>query len=222
MFQKGDISVYSVYIHTNLINGKKYIGITKRKPEARWNNGKGYRHNEYFSNSIEKYGWNNFSHEIIYTNLTEDEACLKEQELIKLYKSNQRDFGYNLESGGRYCNISEETKNKISKSLKGHCVSNKTKNKIRNTERGKKLSIDTKEKLSKANIERFKDPLERYKCGNGTRGKNIPHSKEHNRKVSEALKNKKYIHKDNEQKYIKIEELDLYFQQGWTLGKLTK
>lgn len=214
--------MFSVYVHTNLINNKKYIGITKSKPEYRWNNGKGYRHNDYFTKAIEKYGWNNFSHEIIYTDLTEREACLKEQELIKYYKSNEHDFGYNLESGGKYCNISKVTKNKISKSLKGHTVSDETKNKIRNTEKGKKLSIDTKEKLSKANIERFKDPLERYKCGNGTRGKNIPHSKEHNQKVAEALRNKKYIHKDREQKYIKIEELDLYLQQGWTLGKLTK
>ena len=214
--------MFSVYIHTNLINGKKYIGITSQKPEYRWADGKGYKHNDYFTKSIFKYGWNNFSHEIIYSNLSKKEACLKEQELIEKYKSNLHDFGYNMESGGIYCKISKETKDKISKSLKGHIVSKETKNKIRNTEKGKKLSKETKDKISKSNRERFKDPIERYKCGNGTRGKHIVHSKEHNRKVAEALRNKKFVHKDNEQKYIKLEELDLYLQQSWTLGKLTK
>lgn len=33
---------YTVYKHTSP-SGKVYIGITKRKPEYRWNKGKGYR-----------------------------------------------------------------------------------------------------------------------------------------------------------------------------------
>ena len=34
-------NTYCVYIHT-APNGKMYIGQTSQKPEARWNNGRGY------------------------------------------------------------------------------------------------------------------------------------------------------------------------------------
>ncbi len=34
---------YNVYSHTSP-SGKKYIGITKQKPEHRWSNGDGYKH----------------------------------------------------------------------------------------------------------------------------------------------------------------------------------
>ena len=163
--------MFIVYVHTNMINHKKYVGITSREPEARWYNGKGYSHNNYFTNAINKYGWDNFSHEILYTDLTEQEACLKERELISLYKSNSHEYGYNLESGGRYFKVNDSTKEKISKSLKGRVVSEETKAKISISEKGKKVSEETREKISKANIERFKDPNERYKCGNSM----IPH-----------------------------------------------
>ena len=214
--------MFTVYMHTNIINNKKYVGITSRKPEARWYNGKGYSHNNYFTNAINKYGWNNFRHEILYTGLTKEEACLKEQELIKFYKSNQHKYGYNLESGGRYCKINELTKLKISRASKGRKLSEEQKRKISQTERGKKVSKETRKRISEANKKRFMDPTERYKCGNGMRGTHPIHSEEHNKHVSEALKGKKYIHKGMTLKYVKIEEIDLYLQQGWKLGKKDK
>lgn len=87
-------------------NGKKYIGITSRRPKARWGNGKNY-HKETQSamyHAIQKYGWENVEHKILYTDLTHDEACQKEQELIALYKTNcckyGKKYGYNMTDGG--------------------------------------------------------------------------------------------------------------------------
>ena len=112
---------YIVYMHISP-NNKRYIGLTCQKPEYRWNNGKGYKHNEYFTRAIEKYGWNNFQHIIIAKGLTEDEAKWLEIELIREWDSMNRDKGYNLTKGGEGANgliCSEETRKKISEANRG-------------------------------------------------------------------------------------------------------
>lgn len=74
---------YVVYCHTNKINGKRYIGITSRKPERRWRNGEGYYHNQHFYASIQKYGWHNFMHEILYSDLKKEDACDIEKQKLQ-------------------------------------------------------------------------------------------------------------------------------------------
>lgn len=66
-------TTFCVYCHTNLQNGKRYIGITKQDPERRWRNGDGYK-NGAFHNAIMKYGWGGFRHEVLFSELTEAEA----------------------------------------------------------------------------------------------------------------------------------------------------
>jgi predicted GIY-YIG superfamily endonuclease len=111
---------YVVYMHEHRENGKKYIGITGMKPEHRWNNGKGYT-SGYFRNAIDKYGWDAFRHEILYTDLTKDEACEMERKLIAKYMSNDPAYGYNCSTGGEAsaegCHwvLGEETKRKMRK-----------------------------------------------------------------------------------------------------------
>ena len=90
--------LYYIYKHT-APNGKVYIGITSKSPSQRWNNGKGYAA-QLFGKAVEKYGWENIRHEILFDSLTKEEAEVKEIELIAFYKSNQREYGYNVSSGG--------------------------------------------------------------------------------------------------------------------------
>ena len=98
---------WCVYIHTNKLNNKVYIGITNRKPEHRWGkNGSKYNKKQpAFYNAIQKYGWDNFEHIIFADNLTEHEAKHMEIMLIALYKSNcckykNPEYGYNMTDGG--------------------------------------------------------------------------------------------------------------------------
>lgn len=110
---------FCVYMHINRANGKRYVGITRDNPLHRWANGKGYRRNKHFYDAILRYGWDNFDHIILYTGLTESEACAKEQELIKEYGTQDKRLGYNLTNGGEFFRHSEESKRLISENRKG-------------------------------------------------------------------------------------------------------
>lgn len=93
---------YCVYIHTNKINGKRYVGQTVRgdNPERRWQNGNGYKTQKYFWRAIQKYGWESFEHEIIASNLTKAEANNFEILLIQALNTTNSLFGYNMTLGG--------------------------------------------------------------------------------------------------------------------------
>ena len=151
---------YKVYIHTTP-NNKVYIGITKQEPKKRWRYGYGYVKCTYFYKAIQKYGWNNIKHEILYENLTKEEAIQKEIELIEKYDSTNRNKGYNITKGGEGnfgVIFTEKRKKNISKAKIGHAVSEETIQKIKESTSGKnhwnygkKLKEETKLKISKAN-----------------------------------------------------------------------
>ena len=149
--------MYIVYQHKNKINGKVYIGITSQKPEQRWGSqGCNYKSSPHFYSAIQKYGWDNFEHNILFTELTKEQACLKEQELIKEYNSMNREFGYNSTSGGDIFTMNEETKQKISQAMMGnqnnlgHPCSEEKKKKISNAQKGREFTKKHKQKLSEA------------------------------------------------------------------------
>ena len=88
---------WCVYKHTSPSKGV-YIGITKQNPVIRWSNGSGYKRNPYFYKAIQKYGWDNFKHEILFSNLTQEEAERYEKNLISEYRNGGK--CYNILDGG--------------------------------------------------------------------------------------------------------------------------
>lgn len=160
---------YTVYKHM-CPNGKVYIGITRQEPKKRWRYGHGYHNNQYFARAIEKYGWDNIKHEILFEGLSKQEAHKKEVELIATYRSNDFDFGYNISAGGDGCeSISPETREKIRHTLTGHFVSDETRKKISDSLTGSKASEETRRKLSE--IRRGKCPNKGYRWTNEQKAK---------------------------------------------------
>ena len=158
-----------VYKTTNLINGKIYIGQHHSEIFDENYYGSGVR----FTNVFNKYGKDNFICELLEECSSEDELNEREQYWIEHFNATDRNIGYNLMSGGykvRGIKHSEETKQKISISKTGQHpnrnytkISDETKLKISSTlkeyfkthdnpRRGVHLSDVTKEKLRKANL----------------------------------------------------------------------
>lgn len=153
---------WKVYKHENLLNNKVYIGITSRTLNARsGKNGSSYYKSPHFWSAIQKYGWGNFSHEVLVDCLTKDEACKLEKEYIVKYKSTDRKFGYNCSLGGESGNYgvkaSEELRKRLSEMRKGENAPNygrrmseEVKDKIRKKKLGKTLSEKHKRKISES------------------------------------------------------------------------
>lgn len=174
---------YSVYVLISPCD-KKYVGITKRKPKHRWNNGKAYKENNHLSRAIQKYEWKNFKKIIYEENLSKNHAEELEKELIKKYNTTDQDHGYNFELGGNLQKeISKitrermkaaaknrmknsETRAKISKSLTGRKLSFEIIRKSADKRIGKKLSEEHKAKLKG----RIKSSEERQKISESKKG----------------------------------------------------
>jgi hypothetical protein len=109
---------YCVYRHTSP-SGKAYVGITRQRPGERWQGGLGYRHNEYFFRAILKYGWENFTHEILHSGLDRETACAIESEIIRAEMYNDKRYGYNITDGGENFTHSAESRRLMSERRRG-------------------------------------------------------------------------------------------------------
>lgn len=151
---------YILYKHTSP-SKKVYIGITKRLPEQRYNYGHGYRGNPHFFNAIKKYGWNNFSHEVLESGLSEEEAKKREIELISLYDSTNPSKGYNRSPGGDLLSVDSIQKIAITRKTNGTDIKesirmkalwrdNDYRTKVLANMRGKHRTEEQKERYRKA------------------------------------------------------------------------
>ncbi len=150
--------MFLIYCHKNKINNKRYIGFTSyvNNPNRRWRDGLGYlnSHHKVFAAAIEKYGWENFEHEILETNIpTRKEANVREKYWISQYHTYVGDpecWGYNATrggdgSGGRI--VSDEEKEYRRQLKLGTKASEETKRKMSVTRKGKPQHL-TEKKLA--------------------------------------------------------------------------
>lgn len=169
-------SKYCVYKHENLINKKVYIGITCNIEKRFAGKGRNYKQKNKdgkytqpaFANALNKYGWDNFSHEILEENLTLEQAWEKEIYYIALYDSTNKEKGYNIDKGGNGgWRMTEEGKRKIGEKNKiysqkrdisgknnpmyGKILTEKERWNRGKAMRGKKMSEEQKKKISESN-----------------------------------------------------------------------
>ena len=169
-----------VYKITNTVNGKCYIGISVNEPEKdriqKHLSGKG---NRIIANAVKKYGRDAFTYEVLEANVFDE--LLPDLEVAHIAKLNTIvPHGYNLTRGGDGAgSLSEQTRQRISASLKGKPLSAETRRKMSEAHKGKKgkpHSAETRRKISEA-----------------SKGKKRPQrSEEHRRKLSEANRGKKF------------------------------
>ena len=150
--------MFKVYMHVNKINHKKYVGITKQKPQTRWRNGYGYDYKgSKFNKAIKKYGWDNFEHFILCDNLTEKEA--KDLEVFFIKKFDSYNNGYNGTLGGDFVSLGNH--NKLGKKL-----TNEQRKKISESHKGKTSWIKGKHHTDETKIKMAKPVIQYDLNGN--------------------------------------------------------
>lgn len=145
-----------IYLTTNLVNGKKYVG--SHKSEIFTENYKGS--GTILKKAIQKYGEENFKVILLEECHNEHELIEKEEYWIRALNAVDSNDFYNLIYSGYKRGLtgykhSEESKNKISDSLSGELNPNYGKNlsKDNNPFYGKKHSTETKKKMSESHAD---------------------------------------------------------------------
>jgi len=189
-------TIYTVYKTTNKINQKIYIGVhATTNPNDNYL-GSGIA----LKSSIKKYGKDKFKKEILFEYDNQEEAYLKETEIVN--EDFIKENNYNIRVGGKGASsgknhhlygktLSDKTKQKISKSHSNRIVSQETKDKMSKSKSGKKHPLfgknhsqETKDKMSQAQMgikhtKHTKDKISKSKIGK-------KHTQETKDKMSQA------------------------------------
>src|ERR1700722_11487271 len=193
-----------IYIATNTVNGKKYIGQTIYTMEHRK-----YAHrrdalnkgsNLLFHKAIRKYGFDVFRWETIVSGLDQDNLDYHEIRFIAKYKTRDPN-GYNLTDGGNGTlgrkgnKLSEEHKNKISNGNKGKVRSKETRDKLRAISKTN-VTREHIERLRAINTGRKHTEEAKARIGAASRGNKYglgkKHTQEAKNKIGAASKGNKY------------------------------
>lgn len=87
-----------IYLTTNIINGKKYIGLcTAHRADAKWYLGSG----SLIKGAVKKYGRKAFTREILEECSDSESLCNAERKWIEYYNAVESDEFYNIAEGGK-------------------------------------------------------------------------------------------------------------------------
>lgn len=239
--------MYKIYLVTNLLNSKKYVGITKFSIEERFlqHTKRGFLLTE----AIKKYGKQKFSVELVEKVESPEKAYKLEQYYIEKYNTKSPN-GYNLTNGGDGIfgwEVTEKYRQECSTKVKqlhkekkvgmyGKIHTEETKKKMSESSKGKpkpwligrKVSEETKEKIRQVNLGKTHSEETKKKISENhhdVSGKNNPmHGKKHSfetiEKLKETAKNRPKRIWINDGTIEKLMNIDNQIPIGYTKGRI--
>jgi group I intron endonuclease len=192
------VSYGVVYLITNLVNGKCYIGQTVDYA-ARMRQHRLAGSQCVISHAVKKYGWNNFSREILGE--AEDKESLDNLEKLWIIIANSVESGYNREAGGANGKPCEATRLLQSAAKRGRTLTTEHRKNISKAQKGNRpphahlamvrslngriKTEDEKKKISNSLKGNIISPEQRERISNSLKGR--IRSASHSRKLSESL-----------------------------------
>lgn len=195
-----DSSPYGViYLVTNSVTGKVYVGQTIMSIKDRWkghcNAGSGSR----LWLSIQKYGRDSFTISEISSANSKQELDDLERRFIKEYRSTDKSIGYNFERGGSGVPKSRDAARRAAEKLRGRKIPPESVEKMATTKRGRPRTEKEKEVL--------------VKMSESNRGRK--HSEQSRMKMSIACTGRKYAERTEEYK----QKLSIAAKKDWAKRK---
>jgi group I intron endonuclease len=153
-----------VYLITNQVNGKVYVGQTVNTVARRWSEhkrGAKQGRNHRFPNAIRKHGADAFVVSTLHTASSKDELNALEIQEITARSSTDKTFGYNMVEGGNASDcatinlgrrLSDETKKKIGEANRGKVRTAETKASLSAARKGRTLSASHREAIGLAGV----------------------------------------------------------------------
>lgn len=217
-----------IYLTTNLINNKKYIGQHRAQVFTENYKGSG----KVLKQAFEKYGWSNFKVELIEECFSEDDLNQAEIRWIAQFDATHSKEFYNIAYGGAHSWHPLQSWEKEQRSLQ-------MKKRWEDPEYRKEISQMLHEKqkdgkswmIGKKHSEETKKKMSQSRSGSLHPMYGKIHSKESRQKMSDAAKARSrrpttlgriWINNGKISKSVKQEDLSYYFSQGFVKGRLSK
>ncbi len=193
---------FVVYLLTNQVNGKVYVGITNCYEKRMREHSYAYHETSgVLARAIRKHGWHSFTSTILEHIPDHASAIQREVSVIAQYDSTDPTKGYNLTQGGEGTvgySPSPESREKMRQRKVGQTLRPDRIAKLVAANTGRVVSEETRRKISEAQKGKPRKgftptPEHRAKLSAAKKGK--PFSDEHRAKLSEAARNRKLTKK---------------------------
>ena len=219
-----------IYLTTNIINGKGYIGKHQSSEYDPSYIGSGGRR---FQCALKKYGRENFSNEFLIPCFSQEELDSEEEFLIEYFDCVASDDYYNKSPGGRggsspgensanyHRKFSEEWRTNLSKSLKGRKLPKSTRYKISRSLLGNKYGQSNKgRRFAESHKSKISHAMMNNSNGSGKRSKEFSEKMRLVAKGNRVAAGTIWINNGDKNKRINPENLDKFIKSGWKRGRI--